>query len=111
VDAALELARFASRAAQHVGDRVDMARLARVTGAHQRDLGLRIAEALDPAGGDEGHRLQWLQRAARRDPEMRITRGEQEQTVTVDDHHRPIVSAVDCVAAGDDRERSMGTTG
>jgi len=59
--AALQVALRVSGAGQHFAHRLDMARLARVAGAQQRDLRHRIAVALDTSGGDEGKRLERLQ--------------------------------------------------
>ena len=104
---ALERVGGAADPLEHVGDGGDVTRLAGMAGAKKRDLLRRVPEALDPAAGDEGQRLQRLQGASRGRQEMRIASGEQQPTVAVDDRDRSIVHAIDGVTAGDARKRNV----
>src|SRR5439155_6914688 len=104
---ALERVGGAADPLEHVRDGSDVARLARMAGAKKRDLLRRVPEALDPAAGDEGQRLQRLERASRGRQEMRIAGGEQQPAVAVDDRDRSIVDTIDGVTAGDARKRNV----
>ncbi len=111
VRSAAKIAGRVARAGEHVGHRVDMPRLARMARAKERDLRLRIAEALGTARCDEGHRLERLQRAARHRHERRVARRGEQPAVAIDDRDRSVVNALHGDAARESRERNVGTAG
>jgi cobalamin biosynthesis protein CbiG len=98
---ALQIAGAAMGAPQHVGDRIDVPRLARVTRAHEGDLRLRVAKVLDASAGREGQRLQWLQRASREGERVGITCRVQNVAVAIDDRNRAEMDAFDDTSARD----------
>src|SRR5215831_12013012 len=104
---ALQIVHCTRGPSEHVCDRLDVTRLARVTRAQECDLARRIAEALDAASSRERQRLQRLQRAAGRRETALVPGGEQKPSLGIDDRNRTIVNAVDSVAARCARERHM----
>jgi hypothetical protein len=75
MDAALQVGFAIAGAREHVGSGLDVARLAGMAGAHERDLRRREAEALDAACRRKRYRLQRLERAARQRKVLGVARG------------------------------------
>ena len=108
VRAALQVGRRAACTREHVRHRLDVARLAGMTGAHQRDLCGRIAESLHAAARGKRQRLQRLQRAARKRQRVRIAGRVQHATLPIDDRHGARMDALDDAAARDFGQGCVG---
>jgi hypothetical protein len=79
--------------------------------AQQRDLRLRVTEALGPSRRDERHRLKRLQRAARHRQEPRVPCRAQQFPVAIDDRDRSVVDAFHGGAAREPGERNVCSAG